>query len=78
MVTDFVYIRLKLTFVFSDHSRVDTERFLEVNLKTAAAADRQMNHTGSVWRVWRSRQTEGFTPPKYMTYNHIHLGNMGF
>ena len=47
-----------LTFVLGDHGRVDTERLLEVHPETAAAADRQTDSTGGVWRVWGDRQTD--------------------
>lgn len=47
---------LQLTLVFGNHSRADRLRLLKVHSQTGAAADREVNGTGSLWRVWASKQ----------------------
>lgn len=47
---------LQLTLVLGNHGRVDRQRLLKVHTQTGAAADRKVNGTGSLWRVWASKQ----------------------
>lgn len=47
---------LLLTFVLGNHGRVDRQRLLKVHPQTGAAADRKVNGTGSLWRVWAIKQ----------------------
>lgn len=47
---------LQLTFVLGNYGRVDRQRLLKVHPQTGAAADRKVNGTGSLWRVWAIKQ----------------------
>lgn len=47
---------MQLTFVLGNHGRIDRQRLLKVHPQTGAAADRKVNGTGSLWRIWASKQ----------------------